>query len=381
MSNLIPELNQISVAPEKLFPDPDNPRFISREEDESNHEDAIDLLDKTLTRMRSPKDEYKIGELENSIIRNGWLPVDFIFVRKLNEQGQFLVLEGNRRLTALRNLLNNPDIEPALRNQISTIEVMEIVDDISEEELKKKITYLLGVRHHGSLKKWTPFAQAHNILERYLELKEISNEDFQWDPSVGSQVANALSISTTEVENRLKVYKGMEQLSQEADLKEAEDRNAGIKDRYYSVCSEILLSKKASLKKYISQDPEAFLLSRDSLDRLKNLCHFDQVARKGAPIKNPQEWRSLEKILDEPDPVRRKDMLDQVESGKKLTPSDVYAERSAELQKLRWDTWLTTALAIMKNVNFGDDISSEEARTTTQRLLELINELDGLDEN
>jgi hypothetical protein len=381
MSDLVPELRQISVAPEKLIPDPNNPRLISREEDESNHEDAIDLLDKTLTRMRSPTDDYKIEELENSIVQNGWWPVDYIFVKKLNEQGHFLVLEGNRRVTALRNLLNYPDIKPELRDKISKIEVMEIIDDISEEELKKKITYLLGVRHHGSLKTWTPFAQAHNILKRYLELKDISNEDFRWDSSVGSQVADALSISTIEVENRLKVYKSMEQLSQETDLKEAEDRNAGIKDRYYSVCSEILLSNKASLKNYISQDQATFLLSRDSLDRLKNLCHFDQVARKGAPINNPQEWRSLAKILDEEDPVRRQDMLDQVESGEKLQPSIVYAERSAELQKLRWDTWLTSALAIMKNVNFGDDISSEEARTTTQRLLELMNELDALDEN
>jgi hypothetical protein len=380
MSDLVPELRQIRVAPEKLYPDPNNPRFISREEDESNHEDAIDLLDKTLTRMRSPKVDYKIDELKNSIVQNGWWPVDCIFVRKLDEQGHFLVLEGNRRVTALRDLLNDPDIEQELRNKISTIEVMEIIDDISAEELKKKITYLLGVRHHGSLKKWTPFAQAHNILKRYLELKDISNEEFRWDPSVGSLVADALSISAAEVEYRLKVYKCMEQLALEPDLNEAEGRNAGIKDRYYSVCSEILLTNKASLKNYISQDPETFFLSRDSLDRLKNLCHFDLIARKGAPIKNPQEWRSLAKILEEEEPARRQDMLDQVEGGEKLQPSIVYAERSAELQKLRWDTWLTSALAIMKNVNFGDDISSEEARKAAHRLLELINALDALDE-
>ena len=76
------------------------------------------------------------------------------------------MLEGNRRITALRNLLEpkkSKGISEAVLEQIKEIEVSEIIDDCSEEELQRKITYMLGVRHHGSLKNGLSCLRARTI--------------------------------------------------------------------------------------------------------------------------------------------------------------------------------------------------------------------------
>ena len=250
MSDLAPELRQIEVSPEKLILDPNNPRLIARDEDKRNESEALDLLDQTAQQMRNKV--FKVDEIENSIKQNGWVPVDFIFVKKLDKEGRYLVLEGNRRVTAIRNLRSKEDTDPALKKMLGKIEVMEITDDIPEDELKKKIMYLLGVRHHGSLKKWTPFAQAHNIYLRFLELSGSSRDDFKWSKDTGQKIADALSIGIEEVEKRLKVYRAMEQIGNSDQIKKSETSGGGIKDRYYSVIGEVLFSSKKALKEYIS---------------------------------------------------------------------------------------------------------------------------------
>ena len=100
------------------------------------------------------KDPHNVRQIIKSIEANGWQPVDSIFVRRFDED-RFIVLEGNRRVTAIKIILD-PDTEPhptdELKEQLREIEVMEIVDKIdgrrkqkSQRELDRKISYLLGV--------------------------------------------------------------------------------------------------------------------------------------------------------------------------------------------------------------------------------------------
>jgi len=252
---------------------------------------------------------------------------------------------------------------------------MEIVDEIPLDELQRKISYLLGVRHHGSLVQWTPFAQAHNIFKRYIEISGQDSESFMWDNDTGKEVADALSIPSKEVYERLKVYRAMSQIGM---LPEIKDSQGGIKDRYYSVFAELLLKEKNRLNDYIKQDLHNFHLEDEGLERFDNLCHFSIPRRDGAPIKNPQEWRSLEKILRDEDEEIRKQMLEEVEEAKTL-PSIVWAKRAAELQKLQWDKWLLKITSILKTVTFGDDLSSEDAKATVARLVSLISKLEERD--
>lgn len=374
---LAPKLKQITVKHDHLVLDPNNPRFITRHEDRIAEEDFLgeDTSGKTVDKIS--KERYKITELANSIKQNGWLPVDYIFVRKLGDKKDdlYVVLEGNRRVTAIRQIMKDGKVEPKLKNSLKSIEVMEVLDVGSPAELQRSITYLLGVRHHGSLKRWTAFAQAHNIMDRYLEVSGQSQETFEWDKSYAKQVADTLSIPVDEVEKRLKVYRAMTQVGNSPEVKKSK---GGMKDRFYSVCAEPVLSPRKKLGPYIEQDPKTFLLKEEAVTRMNNLCHFSEPDRKGAPIGNPQEWRYLDKILADEDQKKRTDMLQKVEEEKRL-PSEVWAVRAKELVHYTWERWLLEVNSILKTVTLDELTNTSGAIPTVKKLLALIVDLEKRD--
>jgi hypothetical protein len=377
---LTPELKKIIVKYDRLVLDPNNPRFITRKEDRLDEED---FLEQDLSQITSgklfprQKDEYKIEELVNSIRQNGWLPVDNIFVRKLiGHDKYFVVLEGNRRVVAIRQIMKDKDTKDSLKESLESIEVMEVLDSGSPEELQKKISYLLGVRHHGSLKKWTPFAQAFNIFVRYLEIAKQTPETFEWNENFGQEVADMLSIQLKDVQDRLRVYRMMVQLGNSPAVK----YNLGgeVKDSYYSICAEPLLSPRKKLGTYVNQNPTTFLLNDEGILRMNNLCHFSEPNRKDAPLHNPEEWRYLDKILADQDAQVKDVNLKKVEEEKQH-PSDVWAERAMELFKLTWSKWLFQVDSILKTVSLGDDFNSDKAKITATRLIKLIEQLEQRD--
>lgn len=373
---LAPKLKQITVKYDHLVLDPNNPRFITRHEDKVAEEDFLgqDMSGKTADKL--PKERYKIIELANSIKQNGWLPVDYIFVRKLQDQkDRYVVLEGNRRVTAIREIMKDEKVELKLKDRLKSIEVMEVLDAVSPAELQRKISYLLGVRHHGSLKKWTPFAQAHNIMGRYLEYSGQSQETFEWNKDYAKKVADTLSIPVDEVEKRLKVYRVMNQVGNRMEVKKSK---GGMKDRYYSVCAEPVLSPRKKLGGYIEQDPQTFLLKEEAVVRINNICHFSEPDRKGAPIGNPQEWRYLDKILGDEDQNKRCDMLKKVEEEKR-PPSEVWAVRAKELAHYTWERWLLEVNSILKTVTLDELTNTASAVPTVKKLLALITDLDRRD--
>lgn len=369
MVNLMPTLRKINVPVGKLILDPNNPRFLEHDDNLTDESNFLDQGIDEETRNKMRKDAYQINELEKSIKTNGWLPVDQIFVRKLKDSDYYVVQEGNRRVTAIRNLLKNePDLDGELRQSIESLNVMEIEDTSDPRTLQIQISYLLGVRHHGSLKKWSAFAQAHRIYVQYIRLSNQSDETFHWDNEVGEQIADALSIDQKRVEERLRVYRVMKQIDSQPKVQDV----GGIKGEFYSLCWEVIQKRgKSKLPEYIRQDSDTMLLDEESLERMDNLCHFSTPERDGAPMRNPSEWRNFDKILQEDDDKRRAELIAEVEENKR-TPSAVWAEREEELFKLRWETWLNKVLQIISRVQFGDDLESDEAKKAGRRLDELL---------
>jgi hypothetical protein len=375
MTGLVPKLKKVVVDVQKLVLDPNNPRLITSDDQLKNEEDAVDLKADTTLRMDSA--DHDIDELVKSIKSNGWIPIDYIFVKSMTD-GRFLVLEGNRRVTALTKILREEDDGKFDRASIENIEVMQVEDDDDGVPLKGKITYLLGVRHHGSLKKWSPFARAFNIYQRYLELANQNDENFNWEennPSIGV-IADSLTISEKEVRERIKVFCAMNQIGQLPSIKASEPKG-GMKGHYYSLCEEVLLKAK-KLSSYIIQDPCTFLLDEMSLERMRNLCNFEKPGREDAAINRPEEWRKLGQILDDDDEEKRKKNLNRVEVGHEY-PSDVWAERAVELHKLEWDKWLKQVTEVLRRVQFGDDLDSKEAKSVATEIRDLAKALSEAD--
>ena len=365
-----PTLSPISAELDKLLLDPNNPRFLEEHGERIEDSRFADSGVQTMAAERMKNSSFKIDELKNSIIQNGWQPVDRIFVRKIDTlPGLYVVLEGNRRLTALRELKNGvPKIADGLLRTFDPLNVLEVVGTQSLDESRAQITYLLGVRHHGSLKKWSPFAQAHNIYERYLHIGEMTDKTFVWNEIIADRIGKTLGIPVEIVKERLQVYRAMKQLNEVPTIGTIDAK--GLKGRYYSLVKDGL-----SVKDYITQDNASFLLDPISLGRFDATCHFSIPNRKGAPIASPVEWRPLAKILKDDDPEKRAKMVAEIEDGKRA-PSDVHAERQAELRQPRWDRWLLELASLLRKLKIGN-VDSDDVLTIElgRRVAEILDAL------
>lgn len=393
--SLAPELKKISVNVDKLLLDPNNPRLFSREEARVPLNKVMEpgVQDRTLKRLfpKEGKDQYKIAELVRSIRANRYVPEagGYIFVRKLAESEYFIVLEGNRRLIALRELKNESDTLrrecPDVLESILQIDVLEIIDDIPEDQLQEKISYLLGTCHHGSHKNWSPFARAKGIYERYLQISGQDDESFSYEKKPhGEAVASLLSIEEKEVAERLQVYKTMRQLAKDPRMQDR--RNGGIIDRYYSLVLGAIKTSSTKLRNYIPRDPSTLMLMPEAIDRMINLCNFDGTpGRKSAreeggkehppAMINPKQWGFLAKILEDPEEAARDANLELVEVHHQ-PPEEVWARRHAAMTKLTWSKWLEQVLGILIPVNIGTDFNDTGARGCIEALSDVTQQLE-----
>ena len=393
--SLAPKLKKRPVSSDVLLLDPNNPRLFSKTVERVPKVNIPDpgVQEATRQRLREKGDRFRIAELCESIRRNGYAPEagGYIFVRALTNTKYFLVLEGNRRVVAIRELLaNKGDLQENVRNSIEAFDVQEIVDDIPEDKLQEKISYLLGTCHHGSHKDWSPFARARGIYERYLDQSHRTDENFKYEKYYGLQVAALLSIREKEVKERIMVYRAMQQLA--CDRRISVKPAGGIIGSYYSVVEEAVAKARKAIRNYIAKDPNTFRLEKEAVDRLINLCNFDgtplrhRVDEDGnklkdennkpipPPIKNPSQWRHLNKILEDPDKAKRSSMLMQVEEEYQF-PEDVYARRRAEITQMTWKRWLQQVKGILSDVRMEDDFDSVEAKGVIQELEAVVRRL------
>jgi len=392
--SLAPELKKINVDVGKLLLDPNNPRLFSQEHARVPLDKVLEpgIQDNTLKRLFPKVDtnRFKIDDLIKSIRMNKYVPEagGYIFVRRLADSDYYLVLEGNRRLVALRELLADSDSlakeNPEVLASIREINVLEIIDDIPEELLQQKISYLLGTCHHGSHKNWSPFARAKGIYERYLEISGQDDASFRYEKRFGEAVASLLSIEEKEVAERLQVFKTMDQLAQDPRMKEK--RKGGIIDRYYSLVLGATNTSSMSLRTYIPRDPNSLKLMPEAIDRMINLCNFDGSRDRDSPreeggqqhppaMVNPKQWGFLSKILDDEDDEEKAANLELVEDQGQ-PPEEVWARRHATLTKMTWSKWLEQVLGILFPVNIGTDLNDAGARGCIEALAEIADQLE-----
>jgi len=388
MSDLLPKLKEITVHPNQLRLDPNNPRFLTCENDKTpeknfNNNDVI-----LRTRNEMNYGDHDVKPLKDAIRTHGWQPVDMIYVREYSKQdgkSLYYVIEGNRRLTAIENLLVD-DVHPIdaeLRESLEQLTVMEITDKVnprkkleSEAELQKKIDYLLGVRHHGSLHGWSPFAQATYMYEKYLDRGGYAWDTFSWNETNGQELATRLSIDNKIVKNRLMVYRAMRQIGETDRVKNSEADGGGMKDHYFSIVKHGI---EAKLSSYIKFDPTTFLLDDQSVTRMIDLCYFDKKARglypkskEKSPFNNPQQWKDFENIIKEGNP----EDLRRVEEGKEQ-PEYVWADRLKEMQTPEWGMWLEDVKQIFQRLTIADIKINDSSKAQFARLTQLLTQLNG----
>lgn len=271
MANNANLLNEKVIDIKDLLLDPNNPRF-------SKHLDEITPPDKlandevqvvAYAQMNDVRNHFEIDELVEAIMADGFIHVDKIFVKKINNK--YLIIEGNRRITAIKKIFKDhrQEITNDLERQITKIPCIVINESgPGVENIMRKI---LGLRHHGSILPWKPLPAAFNLYQEYMlehcqgdiEKAKIP-ENFVYRPDVAKKIAAMFSVKWNDVRQKVKLYRVYLQLV------ELSRRNPiVVNSDSFSMIEETL--GRNALKQFFEYDESKSIFSEDGAETILDI--------------------------------------------------------------------------------------------------------------
>ncbi len=211
-------LAPIKLKLSELLLDPNNPRFSELGEELnpiSEGRFADDKVQANTFRTMKDTDAFDVAELRDTIKTIGFLPMDRIVVRRWRGQQpdgntRSVVIEGNRRVTALRWLLDLQEIgkEDFSEAQLKNFTELEclLLDD--EMAAPSAVLVLPGLRHVSSVKEWGAYqkAKAVNALRK--------------GGMSPKEAAQSLGLSTKAANNSYRCFLALEQMKSDEEYGE-----------------------------------------------------------------------------------------------------------------------------------------------------------------
>lgn len=303
----------LNISTQNLLLDPENPRLPQDVQGKSQN-DIIFALYKF----------FDTEELAYSMTENGYfdeeplvavpenLPIEFEGVSyedlKENEkyiefinnsETKFIVLEGNRRLSTIKLLLddklrNDLKIKTFPTPEEKILEDLRIIPVIIYPERKQVLPYL-GVRHISGIKKWEPYAKARYVANMVKAGNSI--DDIQ--KQVGDRTNSARKIYLS--------YQLIEVVKDEFDIDTTKAEN---------LFSYLLLATgQGGVKDFIGLDKKLQNIDlnnpipKDKLDNLKDLFSWLFGEKENEKLPVIQESRDITSKLS---PVLRKEHAVQI---------------------------------------------------------------------
>jgi hypothetical protein len=298
----IPDGKSDDIEPKLLLLDPQNLRLLERAE-EGIHNVQAKLIGQKSVQDRLYKaiwndPLFDVSSLETSIASNGFLKHERLIVARYDGD-KFLVLEGNRRLTAVRHLVEelgqdlrglSPDIRQSLQTLPCFVLDGSAIND-SEERLKdyhRAAEIYVGMRHLMGAKRWEP-ASRYEFQARLI--------DEGWTIA---DVANRFGRSKTEVTRDLKAQRLYR------DFQEFEHRNKISHSLTYNAFNEA--ARAPSIIKWLGWSDHTLVIGKREREEsffrylISRLRTSSRSAVEDADEESPEE--SAERIVR-----RLRDML------------------------------------------------------------------------
>jgi len=286
--NTFYRLEDIEIAYDKLFLDPYNPRIITLDADEEIYR-AGKLTDKNIQddiKRRIDIEENNIDQLVNSILNKGWLAGSQpILAKEIDSSQNYLVLEGNRRVSAINKILTTQRafVDLNTRASIEKLKIQKfkyIENEFYTEE--DVIEVLLGNIHISGILSWGAMEKAHYIYKSYMrEFKRYYPRDgFSIYMNAIVKVCQSFNMKTNDVKKTLKIYRVFEQLNKVSD---------NVDKKKYSLI-ELSVNDAKLAKSYFELD-DTYLLSELGIERILALL-FDS----NSVIKNPAQFKKFSYI-------------------------------------------------------------------------------------
>ncbi|HDX8355316.1 TPA: ATP-binding protein [Aeromonas dhakensis] len=238
----------ITVALDDLLLDPNNFRFIDNSEYEFVEEK--DILNETIQkRTYGFLIQDGVTDLIESYKKNSFLPVDMIQVRTVRNSNKYIVVEGNRRVAALKLLQSNErkhlDIGSFERQIFDNVPVVFYFGADERHHL-----VLMGLKHISGNKKWPAINQAKLVGKFYYEY----------------------GLSTKEIKSTLGVSSDREvstilQTLALIDQYQHSDYSVQFESEKYSIFREIIRSRP--IREWLDWDSSKYIANnRYNLERL-----------------------------------------------------------------------------------------------------------------
>ena len=362
------EFSKHDVSPKQLLLDPNNYRFhdlvgykrVSQRDryaEPGVQERALQLLQTT--------ESFELAALKDSILTNGFVPIEQIVVEKFAERTTddglplYLVIEGNRRVASVKLLLQDQaagaaDIAAIVLESLQKLPVVEIIG--SNEERENYRHTLMAIRHISGIREWGPYQQAKLVVELY-------DSEHAFGP-----VAQRIGISAREVARRYRASKALQQMEEDDEFGEY------AAPRLYSFFHEAVSQPKVrewlkfSDETYKAEDAEARrafyeLLSPRTIDDETLPAKLQNANRQVRQLKDIVDKKVPLKVLIDPE----KSFDDAVKAAEDETVQDetgvLEHSLGVALQALREpsiDAWLEP---------------TEHARTIWEELVSLVDKV------
>lgn len=282
-------LKPIKVKPKQLVLDPNNPRIVL--DVDTNRKFALrelprpDVQNYILKVIN--KQAYHIAELIRGIRASGFIDKgDDMIVKRISGTDKYLVVEGNRRTTAIKHLLKDDNkLRPAVRDTLLVLNVKEFVYKPNREFTEDAvIDILLGTIHITGRLPWGPLERAYYVYKSYLrELrKHTRSSGFEYEKDCSREIADFFNLSVRGVRKEVMVYRVYDQLKGEG---------YEIAPHHFSLL-EMAISDRKLCDEYFELRPLTFQFSNRGMARFDRLC-----IRNKKPINNPKDFRQFAKVF------------------------------------------------------------------------------------
>ena len=350
----MPNFVSKELSLQQLLLDPNNYRFHEDQDfvqaaEQRFHEQSVQ--DRTWRRLR----EDGLNELKTSLRTNGFMPMEPLVVREYAHlEDCYLVVEGNRRLAALKWIQNDIDSGLEVPRRIKAMLGRITVVVVSHEEDDPAFfEALMGVRHISGTKEWGGYQRAKLVVT----LRDERNME-------ATDIADRVAMTTREVNRRYRAFKALEQ------MQENEDYGDYTTPELYPLFHEAV--SVPVVREWLGWDPDTTLFTNeDELIQFYTLITPVEIegARQDPKIRRYSEVRELRSIL--PNEEARSALLDV---GVPFVEAVAIAKEE-EISRA-WTAKVESAYNALQKLGFREFKNlSEDNRNRLQKISDLAQEI------
>lgn len=345
-----------------LYLDPNNYRFVDNQNHKFVSEDSLldTQVQKRTRNFIEGRGHENIRDLLASFKANGYLDVDIIQVRELGDN-RYLVLEGNRRVTALKvlqeaheNGFDIGNLDPAIFRSVPF--------EIHNKEESEKHLIVMGLKHISGNKKWSTFNQSKLLYDYLLPYENSPREDYL---NKENELVNSLGITKHRLRSMLRVYNIIQSYKMS-------DYSEQFTTDMVGIFEEIM--KKPVIKNWLGWNDTGYYASNKiNLERIFSWISKTEVyeepeeSEEDSDFNNQDDYKELEPIITKSLEVRDLALFIENEHALKVMEDERSLARglvsSGSVDKQNYQNALSSLSDSLRNLaNYRTLISADDTK-------------------